>query len=189
MSSTSASLLIRVRDLLDEQAWNRLVELYSPLLFEWGIRRGLPTADAADLVQDVFVVLARELPQFQYEPSRSFRAWLKTITDRRAKNFHRDAAKRPSPGLDADAGQQPIVGSEAELQEEQEYRAFVTQRILEIVRREFRDDDWMAFQKQVFEDQPASQVASSLGISINRVYIAKSRVLRRVREEAQGLLD
>lgn len=189
MSTTSASLLIRVKDGQDREAWERLVDLYTPLLFHWGSRQGLMHADAADLVQDVFIVLARELPSFEYDASRSFRSWLKTITERRAKNFHRNAAKRPTIGFESNVEGMAVVDSEADLSEEREHRTYITQRLLELICPEFREDVWKAFQMQTTEGRSAPEVAQELGISVNRVYIAKSRVLRRLRQEIEGLLD
>lgn len=189
MSTTSASLLIRVKDCQDREAWERFVDLYTPLLFNWGTRQGLVHADAADLVQDVLIVLARELPSFEYDASKSFRSWLKTITERRAKNVHRNAATRPIIGFESDVNRMAIVGSDVDLYEEREHRTYITQRVLELICCEFRDDVWKAFQMQTMEGRSAADVAQELGISVNRVYIAKSRVLRRLRQEIQGLLD
>lgn len=189
MASTSASLLVRVKDTLDQEAWNRFVEIYAPFLLTWGLGRGLSEADASDLVQDVLEVLSRELPSFDYDGSRSFRAWLKAITDRRAKNFFRDQSRRPSAGIDSDIAEAAIVESESDLYEEQEYRKAIIQQVFALVRNEFSDDVWKAFLKQTVEGQSVTDVALELGLSINQVYLAKSRVLRRIRQEAAGLLD
>ena len=96
METTSLSLLRRVRNPLDEAAWGRLVDLYAPFLHAWGRNAGLSDSDAADLVQEVLRVLVKKLPEFEYDPSKSFRSWLKTVTVNRAKNFHRAAANRPT---------------------------------------------------------------------------------------------
>lgn len=189
MNTTSLSLLERVRNPMDGEAWMRLVELYAPFLHQWGRRAGLGETDAADLTQEVLTVLAQKLPAFEYDPSKSFRSWLKTVTVNRAKNFHRAAANRPTIGVDSAIGREAICDSDADLFEEDEYCAFVTQRILELVKHEFREQDWRAFQLQFLEERPASDVASELGISVNSVYLAKSRVLRRLREESAALLD
>src|SRR2546430_1018982 len=79
MLSTPASLLDRLRRPNETTAWDRFVELYSPLLFHWAKRLGQQDSDAADLVQDVFLLLLRKLPDFEYDASRSFHAWLKTL--------------------------------------------------------------------------------------------------------------
>ena len=80
MNSTHSSLLERLRRPDDVEAWDRFVRLYTPLLFHWARGAGLRDPDAADLVQDVLVVLVRKLPEFHYDPRKSFRAWLRTVT-------------------------------------------------------------------------------------------------------------
>ena len=79
MHTTSVSLLKRLHQPEDQLAWARFVDLYTPLLFHWARRTGLPEADAADLIQDVFGVLVRKLPEFAYDEQRSFRGWLRTV--------------------------------------------------------------------------------------------------------------
>src|ERR1700730_18807813 len=79
MDRTPASLLEQVRNPADQEAWKRFVRLYTPLLFHWAHRIHLQDQDAADLVQDVFTVLFQKLPEFRYDPARSFRAWLRTV--------------------------------------------------------------------------------------------------------------
>ena len=79
MESTPASLLLRLRQPSDEEAWKRFVRIYTPLLWHWAERWGLQADDAADLVQEVFVVLLKSLPTFEYDRNRSFRAWLHTV--------------------------------------------------------------------------------------------------------------
>ncbi|MEM6366280.1 MAG: sigma-70 family RNA polymerase sigma factor [Planctomycetota bacterium] len=95
-STTSVTLLQRVRDPSDDVAWDQFVDLYGPLLYRWARRRGLGHAAAEDLMQDIFATLVVELPRFQYEQNGSFRAWLKTITTNRVKNFFRNESKRPN---------------------------------------------------------------------------------------------
>src|SRR6059058_4998522 len=90
MFSTPASLLERLRKPNELTAWDRFAELYSPLLFHWAKRLGQQDSDAADLVQDVFLILYRKLPEFQYDSARSFRAWLKTVFLNRARQRLRE---------------------------------------------------------------------------------------------------
>jgi RNA polymerase sigma-70 factor (ECF subfamily) len=93
---TSASLLERLRQPGQEQAWARLVELYTPLSYSWARRAGLQYQDAADLVQDVFAILVRKLPEFSYDKQRSFRAWLRTLLMHRWRDGRRRQAARPA---------------------------------------------------------------------------------------------
>src|SRR5271154_45229 len=93
MHTTSVSLLERLRQPAEQDAWNRFVHLYTPLLFAWADRAGLQSHDAADLVQDVFVLLLRKLPEFTYDSRQSFRGWLRTV----ALNKWRESRRRQPP--------------------------------------------------------------------------------------------
>src|SRR5262245_666931 len=90
---TPASLLERLKQPADQNAWARFVELYTPLLYYWARRAGLQEADAADLVQEVLGLLFQKLPEFAYDPGRSFRNWLRTVT----LNKLRERRRRGSP--------------------------------------------------------------------------------------------
>jgi RNA polymerase sigma-70 factor (ECF subfamily) len=192
MTSTPVSLLRRLRNpALEEQkaaAWNEFVELYTPLLYSWAARLGLQPSDAADLVQDVFVILVRTLPEFDYDARKSFRAWLRTIL----MNRWRDRGRRPAAAT-GEAGavvlEQLSSPDQADEVEEAEYREQVTIRALELMRREFRQSTWQACWEHVVNGRPAAEVARELGMSVNAVYVARSRVLRRLREYLEHLLD
>src|ERR1700722_3362463 len=99
MHTTSASLLQQIRVESRADSWERFVRLYTPLLLYWARRRGLQDTDAADLVQDVLIVLVRKLPEFQYQPGRSFRGWLRTVLMNKWRDRRRPAA---TAGLDSD---------------------------------------------------------------------------------------
>lgn len=189
MQSTSVSLLKRVKNREDREAWSRLVDLYAPLVYTWGRRAGLDDSDASDLTQEVLTVLAQQLPEFEYDSSQSFRGWLKTITTNRAKNFHRAAASRPAFGDDSAIRREADPAADIRLFERNEYASYVVKQLLATVRHEFRDDVWEAFRLQVFEDRSAEDIAKALGMTRNSVYLAKSRVLLRLREVAERLLD
>ena len=101
MDSTSVSLLRRLREPGHDAAWQRFVDLYAPLIFHWAKNRGLNPADAADLVQEVLVTLVAKLPEFEYDPTKRFRGWLRTVTLNKANDFHRRNSVRPSSGHEA----------------------------------------------------------------------------------------
>jgi len=192
MDPTSVSLLRRLRRPDQEAAWQRFVDLYAPLVFYWGRDQGLSATDSEDLVQDVMATMVVELPRFEYDPRRRFRGWLRTVTVNKAKDLHRRNAVRPSSGHEEtiQIATRPNSGaSDADLFEEAEYRGFLVHRALELMRSEFRDQVWQACWKHVVEGKKAVEVARELGISVNMVYLAKSRVLSRLREELEGLLD
>lgn len=184
---TPASLLERLRKPDQEQAWRRFVELYSPLLYHWAQRTGYSDAEAADLVQEVLAILVRKLPEFSYDGSRSFRAWLRVV----AQNCWRNLRRRASLPLGADAPDLNCVPATEEEDPfwEVEYRKQLVGRALELMRADFQATTWQACWKIVVDEQPAADVAKELGISLGAAYMAKSRVLSRLRQELEGLID
>ncbi len=188
MDQTPASLLERLRQPDEQRAWERFVQLYTPLLFYWARRFGLADADAADLVQDVFALLVQKLPEFTYDRQKSFRAWLRTVT----LNKWRDRQRQPVPlpaALGDGALPEPAAPDGAGAFWEEEYRGRLVGRALEVMRAEFHPTTWKACWEFVAVGRAAAEVADELGISENAVYIAKCRVLRRLRQELDGLLD
>jgi RNA polymerase sigma-70 factor (ECF subfamily) len=187
MDSTSVSLLRRLQSDDKETAWARFVDLYAPLIFYWGKSRGLNATDAADLVQEVLATLVVRLPEFEYDPKRRFRGWLRTITVNKASDFHRRNALRPSSGHENTI--QYVAAAHEDVFEDAEYRNFLIGRALEVMRGEFRESTWQAAWKQIVDGRKAAEVAEELGISNNAVHVAKCRVVRRLREELDGLMD
>jgi len=187
MSDTPASLLQRLRQPDSRQAWERFVDLYTPLIFFWGVRAGLPAQDAGDLVQDVFATLLTKLPEFDYDRDRSFRAWLRTITLNRWRDLRRRQAVRAHAG--SEALEHVAAPEAAEALWEAEYRRYVAGRAVEIMQAEFEARTWQAFWAMTVEGRPAADVAASLGMTPAAVYNAKYRVLCRLREELAGLLE
>jgi len=182
---TRPSLLVRIRDARDEQAWRQFVEIYAPLVDHYGRKHGLQPADAADLAQEVLQVVASVAGRFEYDPQRgSFRGWLFTVTRNKLRRLL--ARQRRQPRATGDSGvrglleQQPSPESdEADWNREHQRRVFswAARRI----RGSFRDSTWKAFWQTAVEDRPAQAVAEELGVTIGAVYIAKSRVLARLR--------
>ncbi len=186
MNTTSDSLLEQLRHSPDEAARARFVHLYSPLLFRWARQAGLDEADAGDLVQDVFVILLKELPRFEHGPAHSFRAWLKTV----ALNRWRNQVKRRvrAPALLGDGPLADVPAPDDSVFEEQEYRRQLLRRALELLRDEFQPATWKAFHEHGLNGRPAAQVADELVMTVGAVYAAKCRVLGRLREHLRGLL-
>ncbi len=187
MTDTPATLLDRLRRPGDPAAWDQFVHLYTPLLYRWAQQLGLGPAEAADLVQDVFVTLLKALPEFRYDRRRSFRAWLCTLV----RNRYRDARRKHAPvpagsGLDGLAG--PAADPALEV-DETEYRHYLADRALQLAKRDFAPETWRAFWGVVVDGRPAGEVATELGITVNAVYLARGRVLRRLREALEGLMD
>jgi RNA polymerase sigma-70 factor (ECF subfamily) len=185
MDRTSASLLERLRD-AEPEAWTRFVELYTPLLFSWTRKLGLQEADAADLVQDVLILLFRKLPEFTYDKRQSFRGWLRAIT----LNKWRERRRRSVVPLEDVVTLDDLPGrDDMAALEEDEYRRRLIARALALLRPEFSEVTWKAFEQFVLVDRPGEDVAVELGVRVGTVYAAKSRVLSRLRQELAGLLD
>jgi RNA polymerase sigma-70 factor (ECF subfamily) len=185
---TSMSLLERLRLPDNPRDWDRLVELYQPLLLTWAKRAGLQDADAADLVQDVFAHLHRKLPEFQYDPSRSFRAWLRTVTLNLWRGRQRKASAR-NENTPIDRVPEPESEDPAAEFWEADFNKHLTARALEIMREEFQPATWKAFWDVVVEGRAPEEVARDLGMSTGAVYAARHRVKTRLKEELAGLLE
>lgn len=183
---TPVSLLVRLKQPGGTEAWTRFVYLFAPLLDRWAHALGAQDADADDLVQEVFCILLKRLPVFVYDPHKSFRAWLWTIlrnawSDRRQRPH---LAQLPAETMDRQAG----ADGAAELTEE-EYRHFLVGRAVQIMQADFAPATWKAFWEVVVEGRPGAEVARELGLSINAVYLARSRVLTRLRQELAGFVS
>lgn len=185
MPTTSLTLLERLAQGGDDEAWNRFVDLYTPLLVGWCRRSGMSDVDAADMIQQVFLTLYEKLPAFQYRPQGSFRAWLKTVLLNAWRNQQRKNA-RAAGELDPET----LAGGDPRLElDEAEYRVHLVRRALEVMQDQFEPATWRACWEFVVQERPAAEVAAELGLTVNAVYLAKSRVLRRLREELRCFWD
>ncbi len=188
MESTSITLLKQLRSPRAESAWQRFVELYAPLIFYWGRQRGLSADDAADLVQEVLGDLVVKLQTFHYDPEQRFRGWLRTLAINRATNLVRRRQAAPQSGHEAAlclAAEQ----DDEDLLSEMQYRSQIALRTLRLLRDEIGDQTWQAAWMQLVQGRKAGEVARQLEMTQNAVYLAKSRVLARLRQELEGLLD
>jgi RNA polymerase sigma factor (sigma-70 family) len=189
---TSASLLDRLHHAPDAATWDRLVHVYEPFIRRWLTDPAL-AGDADDLTQDVLTVLVRELPLFDRRRVGSFRAWLRTITVNRIKEYWRKRHGRPLAEGGTDAGarlaQLADAASGLSRQWDAEHDAHVAQKLLDLLQTEFTRSTWTAFRRQVVDGQPAAVVAAESGTTVNAVLLAKSRVMMRLREEAAGLIE
>jgi RNA polymerase sigma-70 factor (ECF subfamily) len=187
MMDTPVSLLERLRRPRAQDAWARFAELYTPLIYSWARRVGLPPQDAADLVQDVFVTLLQKLPEFTYDRHKSFRAWLRTVTLNKWRDNCRRRAAAPLATNGALADVPGPDGLDAFW--DAEYHRHLVGRAMSIMRTEFEPTTWQACWECVAGGKSAAEVGALLGISENAVYIARCRVLRRLRRELVGLMD
>jgi RNA polymerase sigma-70 factor (ECF subfamily) len=191
---TSVSLLERLRLRPDDASWKRLVDLYTPLIHCWLQGRLVAPADADDLGQEVLAVLVRELPHFEHSGRPgAFRSWLRTITVHRLRDFWRARGHRPEA-----TGDSAFLDRLNELEDpgsglsglwDEEHDRHVVRRLLELIRSDFQPTTWQAFEGVMLRGEAPAAVAVRLGVSVNAVLLAKSRVLARLRSESQGLID
>jgi RNA polymerase sigma-70 factor (ECF subfamily) len=194
MPDTSTSLLDRIRLQADGPSWKRLVDLYTPLIQGW-LRRcgGVQSHDLDDLVQDVLSEVVHGLPKFQHsQRPGAFRCWLRTIAVHRLLAFRRKQKTRPLAGggsrIDAQLAQLEDPESDLSKLWDQEHDQHVLRRLRELLEPEFNPVTWQAFTRTALKGERAATVAADLGMTVNAVLLAKSRVLRRLRQESQGLI-
>jgi RNA polymerase sigma-70 factor (ECF subfamily) len=186
--SVSSTLLDQLRSRRPE-AWERFVRLYSPLVYQWSRRSGLAAEDAADVLQDVLAAVMLALPDFRRDrPDDSFTAWLATITRNKVRDWHRRRHGMPEARGGSTAQRamaeipEPPEPSEATIRPDAESAAWLSRGVLAMIRSEFEGGTWDAFWRTVVEGQAPAHVAEDLKMSVAAVYMAKSRVLRRLRQ-------
>jgi RNA polymerase sigma-70 factor (ECF subfamily) len=190
---TSASLLDRLRTSPDEGAWRRLEDLYRPLIQRWLRRDATLGAEVEDIAQDVMGILVRELPGFRRRRPGSFRRWLRTLTVHRLAAHYRARHRRPL-ALGATPEECPLAqladpNSELSRLWDEEHDRHVLRRLMELIGPMFEPTTLAAFRRLAFDGVAPAQAAEELGLSLNAVLLAKSRVLSRLRQEAEGLID
>jgi RNA polymerase sigma-70 factor (ECF subfamily) len=190
---TSLSLLERLTGTPTDDDWRRLLDLYQPLLRAWMARAGVPVCDTDDLVQEVLLVVFREVGGFERRGEGAFRAWLRTILVHRMRDFFRAQKYRPTATGDSDFLRQlgELESPDSALSQlwDREHDEYVAASLLRRVQGDFAPATWQAFRRHVLEGEPAAQVAAELNLSLNSVLLAKSRVLKRLRQELAGLVE
>jgi RNA polymerase sigma-70 factor (ECF subfamily) len=188
-SSISSTLLERVKADLPE-AWTRLVTVFGPVVYRWCRRAGVARDDAPDLVQEVFAAVARHIGSFRRDrPGDSFAAWLRTVARNTIRDYFRSRRGRAVAQGGTDAQEQiDQVPELVPLDDPREVAEIVLPIGVELVRAEFEGQTWEAFRRVAIGGEPSVRVAMDLGMSVAAVYQAKSRVLRRLRQEFKGLL-
>ncbi len=190
---TSLSLLERLRHSPDDEAWQRFAGIYQPLLHKWLKTHSRSEADIDDIVQDVLLTVFRKLGEFEHNhQTGAFRAWLRTSAVNRLRQMWRQ--KRPALETDQASflGQLELMtdpNSEMSKQWDAEHDAHVAHQLLLQMEKEFAPATWQAFHRQVVEGANAQQTAREMNLSVNAVLIAKSRVLKRLRQVSAGILE
>ena len=191
MTPTSVSLLDRLKDAPpDASDWGRLHDIYLPLIAPWPRRIPGLGDETDDLAQEVFVVMVRELPRFERQREGSFRAWLRQVTVNKVRTLRKQLGRKPVAGVDqTDGFLAQLADPNGELAEwDLDHDRHVFQKLLAIVQPDFQANTWEAFRRFAIDGHPAAEVAAELGLNVNSVLQAKSRILRRLREEAGELL-
>ena len=193
MHETSLSLLERVRHSPENEDWTRLADLYAPLVRVWLRRYDVQDSDANDLVQEVLLTVSRELGTFEHrgQPG-AFRGWLKAILINRLRRFWRARDRRPQArgdtDIDARIAQLDDPASEMSRIWDREHDQYVLRQLLTLAEPHFEPNTWKAFCRVALEGAKPDVVAQEMGISLNSVCLAKSRVIRRLRQESAGLV-
>jgi RNA polymerase sigma-70 factor (ECF subfamily) len=192
MNETRQSLLLRAQT-GEESAWKDLTELYRPLIIGWLNRQGVPAGDLEDLSQEVLLSVVKHLPGFEHSGHRgAFRSWLRTIVCSRTADYWRALeVAAPAGGSGATAALQQIADPDSELnrQWDQEHDRYVLHCLLDLMEEEFEPITLQAFRRLALDGVSGAEAAQELGLSVAAVYVAKSRVLARIRQEAEGLID
>jgi RNA polymerase sigma factor (sigma-70 family) len=184
---TRSSLIVRLKDRADQEAWREFVEVYRPVVYRLACRKGLQHADAEDLAQQVLLAVAAAVHRWQPDPGRGrFRTWLHRIAHNRIIN----ALTRRAPDRAAgEGGAHDLLGEQAAREGPDsellrtEYRREVFHWAARQVRAEFRPETWLAFWHTAVEGREVADVARLLGRKPGAVYAARGRVMRRLKEK------
>lgn len=192
VNTTRPSLLVRIRDLRDEMAWGEFARLYTPFIYRVARQSGLQDADASLVAQDVLVTVARTIHRFDYNPKTgSFRGWLKVVTRSRLSDFLRNQG-REVQGT-GDTGMLRVIDEQPDVSQpnlwEQEFRRTLFKWAVDRIRCDFEDTTWQAFWQTSVGGRATRDVAETLELSVGAVYIARSRVLARLRKEIEEVDD
>jgi len=189
--STQITLIHRLnRNPADQMSWAEFVRFYGPVIRGWLIHWGLQEADAQDVTQNVLLRLTAKLPQFQYDPTRSFRGWLKTLTHHAWHDFVTESGYRNrGSGDTAVLDQLQSVAAREDLAARVE--ATFDKELLEIalvrVKERVAPNTWEAFRLTALETVAPQQVADRLGVRVSQVYLSKHRVQKLVQEELRAI--
>ena len=199
MNTTSESLLFRLQhyakpdnadvdnSVNQQQAWETFVRLYTPLIFYWARKVGLKQADAADLVQEVFAIVFRKLPDLKYDRQGSFRGWLRTVT---MNKYREQRRKKALPIVDATDSLMDQLASipQAESTWDLDYGRILLKQAMDQMECDFEPATWQALKSVMSQTLSVDQAAQEHGISPWTIYSARSRLMRRLREQLDGML-
>ena len=184
---TRQTLLLKIRDADDSRSWSEFVEIYTPLLYNYFMARGLNDADAADLGQEVMRSVAKAIARFDYDPEKgTFRSWLYTIARNHLNNFFNKRARQP-----LGSGRTTLLNVVNQIEDEDanmeahwelEHRQRMFEWAAEQIRGNYETHSWEAFERIALRQEDAATVAESLNMKLGAVYVAKSRITAKLRE-------
>ena len=190
--SRTSSTLLRKAKAFDEEGWQLLVDTYGDRIYRWARRTRIPPQDATDITAEVFVAIVRKIRDFRRDREQDgFRKWVRTITKNKIRDYWRSRQRVATPvgGSDWQHVLQSLpfewtgdAPSASRATCSQDSRSRIYQTIID----EVSARDWAIFQRLIVDEQTASDVAQEFGISINVVYLVKSRLMKRLRELATG---
>jgi RNA polymerase sigma-70 factor (ECF subfamily) len=192
--ATRASLLVRLRDGGDVGAWQEFVRLYAPVIYGFARKRGLQDADAADLMQDVLRSVSSAVHRLEYDPIRgTFRGWLFTVTRNKVFNFLESRSRRVQGSGDSRVQQRLEQHADANgdlsADWEADYQRTMAAQAMERVKKEFQTATWEAFLQTAVDGRAPAQVSARVGLSVGAIYVAKSRVIARLRQEIERMQE
>jgi len=179
--TTHTTLLARLADRDDQTAWREFAERYGELIRGVARRHNLQAADCEDVLQEVLIGLSRLMPGFRYDPARGrFRTFLRTLVLRAIYRRFRQKGDQPPQSYDEAGADAVVEDPSLEQAWEQEWQQYHVRRAMQVIVAEFGPADRAAFDAYVVEGGDARQTADALGLSVDSVYQAKSRILRRL---------
>lgn len=191
---TSSTLLLRLRDLSDEEAWAEFLERYTPRIFQWCRRYNLQESDASDVTQEVLGKLLKAMRSFQYDPAKgSFRGWLKTVTNNAIRDFV-GTLKAPHRGsgdtvvlrnLSAIQDPDALAALARTIEAEAEHELLMEAEIR--VKLRVQPHTWSAYELTAKQERKPADVAEEIGMPVSEVYVARSRVIKMLRQEVERL--
>ncbi|MEM8952868.1 MAG: sigma-70 family RNA polymerase sigma factor [Verrucomicrobiota bacterium] len=192
---TRQTLLIKIRDHDDNAAWSEFTHLYTPLINNFALARGLNPEDAADVTQDTLKAVAKAIENFQYDPDKgTFRSWLYTVTRSKLnQHFAKNLKHPPASGSTAVhqiIEESPDPTSDDERQREYwelEYKRHIFDWAASKTRHEFEAKTWNAFWKTAVDQVPPAEAARQLNMTPGAVTVAKHRVIKRLRDKVQSV--
>jgi len=188
---TRPSLLVQLRDGANHGAWQEFINLYGPVVYGFARKRGLQDADAADLMQEVMRSVSTAIGRLDYDREQgTFRGWLFTITRNKIFNFL--SARRLRPQGSGDTTTNRLLETRPDESDgndawELEYQRRLAALAMERVKGEFQQTTWKAFWLTAVEGLATADAAAQVGLSPGAIYVARSRVLARLKEEVEAM--